>query len=120
MKSNSNIISRIIDGIKVWVSLNLLLILFMFVVRIIFFIETTTRIDVSISQFLNILLGFKYDLLLASHFIAWSSLVFLIFYYFFPKTSVKIYKVLIFTYAIISTLLTEYFCNLTMPLDHVI
>ena len=120
MKSNSYIISRIIDGIKVWVSLNLLLILFMLVVRIIFFIETATRINVSISQFLNILLGFKYDLLLASHIIAWSSLIFLIFYYFFPKTSVKIYKVLIFTYAIISTLLTEYFCNLTMPLDHVI
>ena len=120
MKSNSYIISRIIDGIKVWVSLNLLLILFMLVVRIIFFIETATRINVSISQFLNILLGFKYDLLLASHIIAWSSLIFLIFYCFFPKTSVKIYKVLIFTYAIISTLLTEYFCNLTMPLDHVI
>ncbi len=107
------------NGIKEWIHLNILLLLMMFIVRIIFFIETATRIDVS-SQFLNILLGYKYDLLLASHIVAWSSLIFLIFYYFFPKTTVKIYKVLIFIYAIISTLLTEYFCNLTMPLDHVI
>ncbi len=112
--------NNIKNGVKEWIHLNILLLLLLFVVRIIFYIETTTRIDVSASQFLNILLGFKYDLLLASHIIAWLSLVFLIFYYFFPKTTVKIYKVLIFTYAIISTLLTEYFCNLTMPLDHVI
>ncbi len=110
---------KIKNGIKEWIHLNILLLLMMFIVRIVFFIETTTRIDVS-SQFLNILLGYKYDLLLASHIVAWSSLIFLIFYYFFPKTTIKIYKVLIFIYAIISTLLTEYFCNLTMPLDHVI
>lgn len=112
-------IENIKNGIRQWVSLNIFLILLMLVVRIIFFIETATRIDIS-SQFLNILLGYKYDLLLASHIVAWSSLIFLIFYYFFPKTTVKIYKVLIFIYSIISTLLTEYFCNLTMPLDHVI
>ena len=111
---------KIKDGIKEWIHLNILLMLLMFIARIIFFVETTTRIDIAASQFLNIFLGFKYDLLLASHIIAWSSLVFLIFYCFFPKTTVKTYKVLIFIYAIISTLLTEYFCNLMMPLDHVI
>ena len=111
--------NKIKNGIKEWIHLNILLLLMMFIVRIIFFIETATRIDIS-SQFLNILLGYKYDLLLASHIVAWSSLIFLIFYYFFSKTTVKIYKVLIFIYAIISTLLTEYFCNLTMPFDHVI
>ena len=108
------------NGIKEWIHLNILLLLMMFVVRIVFFIETTTRIDVAASEFLNIFLGFKYDLILSSHCIAWISLIFLTFYYFFPKITVKIYKVLIFIFAIISTLLTEYFCNLTMPLDHVI
>ena len=111
---------KIKNGIKEWIHLNILLLLLMFVVRMIFFIETTTRIEISASQFLNILLGFKYDLLLTSHIIAWTSLAFLTFYYFFPKTTAKTYKVLIFIYAIVSTLLTEYFCNLMMPLDHVI
>lgn len=112
--------NNIKNGIKEWIHLNILLLLLMLVVRLLFYVEITTRIDIAASQFLNILLGFKYDLLLASHIIIWDLLVFFVLYYFFPKTTVKIYKVLIFTYAIISTLLTEYFCNLTMPLDHVI
>ncbi len=111
---------KIRNGIKEWIHLNILLLLMMFVVRIVFFIETTTRIDVAASEFLNIFLGFKYDLILSSHCIAWISLIFLTFYYFFPKITVKIYKVLIFIFAIVSTLLTEYFCNLMMPFDHVI
>ena len=119
MKDN-NIIDKIIDGIRNWVSLNLLLIIMMLIVRIIFLAETALRINTPSSEFLNIILGFKYDLILASHFIAWMSLVFLIFSYFFPKTTVKVYKILIFVFAVTSTLLTEYFCNLMMPLDHVI
>lgn len=111
---------KIKDGIKKWIHLNILLLLLMFVTRIVFFIETTTRIDIDTSQFLNVILGFKYDLLLVSHFIIWDFLVFLLLYWFIPKTTVKIYKVLIFIFALISTLLTEYFCNLMMPLDHVI
>ena len=113
-------IDKIKNSIQQWIHLNILLLLMMLIIRIIFYIETTTRINIEISQFANIILGFKYDLLLASHFIAWFSLIFLIFHYFFPKTTITVYKTLIFIYAIISTLLTEYFCNLTMPLDHVI
>lgn len=116
----NNIIDKITDGIRNWVSLNLLLILMMLIVRIIFFVETALRINTPSSEFLNIILGFKYDLILASHFIAWISLVFLIFFYFFPKTTVKIYKIFIYIFAVTSTLLTEYFCNLMSPLDHVI
>ena len=113
-------INNIKNSIKQWIHLNILLMLMMFVIRIIFLIETTTRINIEISQFANIILGFKYDLILASHFIAWISPIFLIFHYFFQKTAITFYKVLIFIYAIISILLTEYFCNLMMPLDHVI
>ena len=113
-------IDKIKNSIQQWIHLNILLLLMMLIIRIIFYIETTTRINIEISQFANIILGFKYDLLLASHFIAWFSLIFLIFHHFFPKTTIAVYKTLIFIYAIISTLLTEYFCNLTMPLDHVI
>lgn len=115
-----NILKNITIGIKQWVHLNILLLLMMLIVRIIFFIETTSRIDIDINQFSNIISGFKYDLLLAAHFIAWISPIFLIFHYFNSKATIKTYKVFIFIYAIISTLLTEYFCNLMMPLDHVI
>ena len=113
-------IDNIKDSIKQWIHLNILLVLMMFVIRIIFFIEVTTRINVDASQFLNIILGIKYDLLLAAHLIAWIAPIFLILHYFFPKTTNKIYKTLIFIYATISIFLTEYFCNLMMPLDHVI
>lgn len=115
-----NILENINNSIKQWIHLNILLLLMMLIARIIFFIETVTRINIDINQFSNIILGFKYDLLLAAHFIAWISPIFLIFHYFFPKTTAKTYKILIFIYAITSTLLTEYFCNLMMPLDHVI
>ena len=98
-------INKVKKSIQQWIHLNIMLILMMFVIRIFFFVETTTRINIEISQFANIILGFKYDLLLASHFIAWISLIFLIFHYFFPKTTVTFYKVLIFIYAIISILL---------------
>ena len=111
---------KVKNSILQWISLNILLILFMLVVRIFFFIETTTRINISASEFANIILGIKYDLILAAHIIAWCSPIFLTLHYFFPKTITKIYKTLIFIYAITSIFLTEYFCNLTMPLDHVI
>lgn len=111
---------KVKNSIQQWISLNILLILFMLVIRIFFFIETTARINISASEFANIILGIKYDLILAAHIIAWCSLIFLTLHHFFPKTSTKIYKTLIFIYAIISIFLTEYFCNLTMPLDHVI
>lgn len=113
-------INNIKDSIKQWIHLNILLLLMMFVIRIIFFIEVTTRINIDASQFSNIILGIKYDLLLAAHLIAWLAPIFLFFHHFFPKTTNNIYKALIFIYAIISTSLTEYFCNLMMPLDHVI
>ena len=113
-------IDKIKNSIRQWIHLNILLLLMMLVIRIIFFIETTTRINIDISQFANIILGIKYDLLLAAHIIAWLAPIFLIFHYFFPKTTAKTYKILIFVYAITSILLTEYFCNLMMPLDHVI
>ena len=113
-------IDNIKDSIKQWIHLNILLVLMMFVIRIIFFIEVTTRINIDASQFSNIILGIKYDLLLAAHLIAWIAPIFLILHHFFPKTTNNIYKTLIFIYATISIFLTEYFCNLMMPLDHVI
>lgn len=113
-------INNIKNSIKQWIHLNILLMLMMFIIRIIFFIEVTTRINIDASQFSNIILGTKYDLLLAAHLIAWLTPIFLISHYFVPKTTSNIYKTLIFIYVIISTFLTEYFCNLMMPLDHVI
>ena len=115
-----NIFENLNKSIIQWIHLNIMLLLMMLICRIIFYVETTTRINIEASQFANVILGFKYDLLLTSHFIAWIFPIFLILHHFFPQKTVKTYRVLIFIYAIISTLLTEYFCNLMMPLDHVI
>ena len=76
-------IDNIKDSIKQWIHLNILLVLMMFVIRIIFFIEVTTRINIDASQFSNIILGIKYDLLLAAHIIAWLTPIFLILHHCF-------------------------------------
>lgn len=120
MSMKKDIIENIKKGLRQWISLNILLILMMLIIRISFFLEVTTRINTSPSEFLNIFLGIKYDLILSAHLIAWIAPIFILFHHFFPKATVKTYKTLIYIYAIISTLLTEYFCNLMMPLDHVI
>lgn len=113
-------VKNIINGLKKWISINIIFALILLVIRLIFFVALHFRIDLSADSFLTILTGYKYDLLFVAHTISWLTIPFLLLYYFFPKATPKIFYGFIIAYSIIASLLTEYYCSLMMPLDHVI
>ena len=108
------------EGLCQWVKLNLCLLLCMLVVRLFFFLQVHFRIEVESSQFLNILKGFVFDCYLVCHSAIWLLLPYLLFHRFFPKTTYKVGVGLVFAYVAVAALLTEYYCHLFMPLDHVV
>lgn len=103
-----------------WLRLNALLLLCMIAVRPLFFLEVYFRVGLAPIHFFTILSGAIYDLLLVCRIFAYGLIPFLVLHAFFPKTARGIFIGLIVFYAVVSALLAEYYCNLTMPLDHVI
>ena len=112
--------NNIKDGLSKFMKLNVLLLVFMIVLRLFFFVEVHWRIEVEASQFWNVMRGVVYDFYLFCHISCWLLLPFMLAYWFFPKVSYKIYKGLMFLYVVVNALLIEYYCNLMMPMDHVV
>lgn len=112
--------NRLKDSIAEWAGLTVWLLVCMLIIRVIFFIQVHFRIEVEASQIFNVLQGVVYDFYLVCHAIAWLLLPFILFYQFFPKATVKVTRGLVYTYVAVAALLTEYYCNLNMPLDHVV
>lgn len=112
--------NKLLSGISEWVRLNLLLLLCMVLLRPLFFLEVYFRLGLEWRQLLTVLSGSFFDVLLVSRIFTFGLIPFLLVYYFFPKLAKGIFKGLIVAYAVVVALLAEYFCNLTMPLDHVI
>ena len=108
------------NGLLEWLRLNLLLLVCMVLVRLPFFLEVYYRVGLGDVGFPTVLSGSLFDLLLVCRIFAFGLVPFLCLYRFFPKTARGIFIGLIVLYAVISALLAEYYCNLTMPLDHVI
>ena len=111
---------KLISGLSEWVRLNLLLLVCMVVMRPLFFLEVYFRLGLEWRQLLTVLSGSLFDVLLTARIFTFGLIPFLLVYSFFPKTAKGIFKGLIILYAVVSALLTEYYCNLTMPLDHVV
>lgn len=111
---------KLVLGLGEWVRLNLLLLVCMVALRPLFFLEVYFRLGLEWRQLLTVLSGSFFDLFLVSRVFTFGLLPFLLVYYFFPKTAKGIFKGLIILYAVVSALLAEYYCNLTMPLDHVV
>ena len=107
-------------GLQEWVQLNLLLLVCMILVRPLFFLEVYYRVGLEPTAFSTVLSGAVFDLLLVCRIFAYGLIPFLCLYRFFPKTARGVFIGLIVLYAVVSALLAEYYCNLTMPLDHVI
>ena len=118
MKINRN--SKIINGIRQWAKANLLLLVCMLVTRMFFLLQVTHRVVIEAASFSTVASGAVYDLLLVCHIAAWLLVPFLLLYCLWPNATSKTYTGLTLFYAVASALLTEYFCNLMMPLDHVI
>lgn len=111
---------KILSGLSQWLRLNLLLLACMIVVRPLFFLEVHFRLGVEASGLLTVLSGSLFDLLLVCRVVAYGLIPFLLIHWFFPKTARGIFVGLIILYALVSALLAEYYCNLGMPLDHVV
>jgi uncharacterized sulfatase len=92
----------------------------MVVVRPLFFLEVSQRLGVDSSQFLTVLSGSLFDFLLVCRVMTYGLIPFLLIHWFFPKTVRGIFIGLITLYVVVSALLAEYYCNLGMPLDHVV
>ena len=107
-------------GLRQWTRLNLLLLACMVAVRPLFFLEVYFRVGLEPIHFFTILSGAIFDLLLVCRIFAYGLIPFLLIHRYFPKTAQGIFIGLIMVYAVVSALLSEYYCNLTMPLDHVI
>ncbi|MCR5013382.1 MAG: LTA synthase family protein [Bacteroidales bacterium] len=112
--------SRLKAGLGKWMQLNLFLLLCMLVLRMLFYLEVHTRIGIDAAQFGGIMKGAFFDLVLLCRIAAWLFLPFMALYVFFPKTTGKLYTGLVFLYVVVAAILAEYYCNLFMPLDHVI
>ena len=112
--------NKVMSGLGEWVRWNLLLLVCMVAMRPLFFLEVYFRLGLEWRQLLTVMSGSLFDLLLVSRIFAFGLVPFLLVFYFFPKTAKGIFKVLTLLYVVITALLTEYYCNLTMPLDHVV
>lgn len=112
--------SKLFSGLSQWIRLNALLLACMVAVRPLFFLEVYFRVGLEPIHFFTILSGALFDLLLVCKCFSFGLVPFLCLYRFFPKTAKGIFIGLILLYAVVSALLAEYYCNLTMPLDHVI
>lgn len=108
------------NGLCQWVKINLFWLVCMLLIRMFFYFQVHTRIEIDASQFAGIMKGFVFDFYLMCHLMTWLTIPFLVLYRFFPKTTNGIFMGLVFFYVVVAALLTEYYCNLTMPLDHVV
>ena len=112
--------SRWNNALKVWLELNLVLLACMVVMRPIFFLEVYFRVGLDSIHFFTILSGAIFDLLLVCRVFTYGLIPFLALHPFFPKVAKGVFIGLTVLYGIVNALLAEYYCNLTMPLDHVI
>jgi len=100
--------------------LNLLLLTCMVVVRPLFFLEVFFRVGVEPIHLFTILSGALFDLLLVGRILCFGLLPFLLLYHWKPRLAQGIFIGLMVLYFVLNALLAEYYCNLSMPLDHVI
>lgn len=117
MKINQN---RVKEGICQWAKANLLLLVCILITRAFFLLQVTHRVVIEAASFSTVASGIVFDFLLVCHIATWLLVPFLLFYCFWPNTTFKTYTGLTVFFSVVSALLTEYFCNLMMPLDHVI
>lgn len=111
---------RIGEALSQWVRLCLLLLLCMVAVRPLFFLELLVRLGLAPAKCLTVLSGSLFDLLLVCRIMAFGLIPFVLLHVFAPKVANYVSTGMIVLYAVVFALLTEYYCNLSMPLDHVI
>lgn len=109
-----------LSGLRSWLGLNIVLLICMVAMRPLFFLEVHSRLGVAPVQFFTILSGAVFDLLLVARIFCFGLIPFLLLHRWRPKLARGIFLGLTILYIVVNALLMEYYCNLGMPLDHVI
>lgn len=102
-----------------WAKANIILVCTMLFLRIAFSAIVLARLNIDLSKIWTIMSGTKFDIILGGK-IAISSLPLILIWYFLPNATRTIANTLTIIYSIIGSLLTEYFCTMSRPLDHVL
>lgn len=111
---------KIQESFVSWAKANLAFAATMLFLRILFFFNLVIRINIDWSKFGIIMSGLKFDVVLAGSVAVATLIPYCLIHYFSPKTARITAGSAIALYALISSLLTEYFCVMTRPLDHVL
>jgi len=111
---------RIQNALKNWIALNLSLLAIMLLSRLFFMIATYIHFQLNCSYIIDIFSGSIFDIILLCHIAVFTLIPYVVLEYYFPKFAKKTFSGAIVLYALLSVLLTIYFCNTTKPLDHVI
>ena len=111
---------KIQDSIKSWAKANLSFAATMLILRLLFYAIAAIRLTSETATFWTIMSGVKFDFVLTGS-VAMATLIpYCLLHYFAPKTAKIIAGSAIVLYALATSLLTEYFCVMLRPLDHVL
>lgn len=98
----------------------LLLMAFMLLVRFFFAIEVFLRLNVNLTEAMIVMSGYVYDILIMCIISTYIYIPFVLLHIYSKKTANIIFNIINFLYVFVYALLTEYFCNMSFPLDSVL
>lgn len=103
-----------------WAKTCLLLFATLLSLRIIFYIIAVGRMGYEPSKFAVIMSGLKFDIILTGSVATASLIPYVALSIFSAKTARIMANTLLVTYSAVTSLLVEYFCTMSRPLDHVL
>lgn len=111
---------KIQESIKSWTKVNLTFAATMLILRLMFYAITSIRLRPETEIFWTIMSGVKFDVVLTGSVAIATFLPYSLVHFFAPKTARIIAGSAIVLYALATSLLTEYFCVMSRPLDHIL
>lgn len=116
----SFISSKIKNAINDFAKICLTFLCALVILRLAFFAIAISRMDMEWAKFWTIMSGFKFDFILTCSVAITSLVPFTAIHILSAKTARITANSLILIYALLTSLLVEYFCSMSRPLDHVL
>ena len=111
---------RFFNAFAIWLRSNIMIFGLMLMVRLMFIVELRLRLGITFSDITTIFGGTRFDAILCGSIAICTLFPIITLGCFSQSVTNIIIKVTLYSYAIISFALTEYFCNLSRPLDQVV
>lgn len=103
-----------------WAKANLAFMLTMLILRLVFYMVMICKMPLETARFGVIMSGLKFDAILTGSVAIATLIPYCIIHWLCPKGARVIASSAIILYALATSLLTEYFCTMSRPLDHVL